>query len=270
MTLDEAVREGHAEPAASNQLLSVLERFVAGAQVRRERVKPGSAMPAAQVEGWTEVLEVADAFLKTRTSAAWLRTAMQARLRLEGELAADARVFGDVPGPLAERVTGTLRQLSSRIARAAPRERVVDPRRFLWPVDPVIVSSPYGDRNHPIKGGQQFHAGIDLQAPTSQPVMAAESGVVVFSGFNGAHGNQVEVRHNAHWTTRYSHLDAALVAEGAVVKRGQTLGLVGETGLTTGPHLHFELRRDGDALDPEVFLRMPGAPTPLVSYGVAP
>lgn len=271
ISFEDAAREGRtAKPAASVSLGTSLERFAVGSNVRRSAVAPGARMPNEHAQAWDAVLDDTEAFLSARRTAEWVRTAMQARMRLEAELQADAHTFGDVPGPLAERVTTTLRRLSVLIARAAPKERLVDPRRFLWPVDPVVVSSPYGERTHPIVGGSRFHAGIDLEAPISQPVLAAEAGVVVFAGWNGAHGNQIEVRHDPHWTTRYSHLDGALVKEGMVVRRGQAIGLVGETGLATGPHLHFELRRDGDALDPETFLRIPGAPTPLVSMGALP
>jgi hypothetical protein len=268
ISFEEAAREGRStKPAPSLSLSVSLERFAVGSTVRRKAMPPGGRMPNEQAQAWTAVLDDAEGFLEAKRTSEWVKTAMQARMRLEAELQADAQTFGDVPGPLAERVTQTLRRLSGLIARAAPKERLVDPRRFLWPVDPVVVSSPYGERTHPIAGGARFHAGIDLEAPISQPVFAAEAGVVVFASWNGAHGNQIEVRHDAHWTTRYSHLDGALVKEGVVVKRGQAIGLVGETGLATGPHLHFELRRDGDALDPEAFLRIPRAPSPLVSRG---
>jgi murein DD-endopeptidase MepM/ murein hydrolase activator NlpD len=118
---------------------------------------------------------------------------------------------------------------------------------------------------HPIAGDTRFHAGIDLEAPLEQPVRAAEVGTVVFSAWNGAHGKQIELQHDAHWATRYSHLDVLLVRPGTVVKKGQVIGLSGQTGLTTGPHVHFEIRRDGDALDPEVFLQLPATGPTIIS-----
>jgi murein DD-endopeptidase MepM/ murein hydrolase activator NlpD len=214
-------------------------------------------MTPTHAQAWSELLDVTDGFLSRRSSSAWGAEAVRLRVRLEGEWQADAQRFGDVPGVLAERVTRTLRALSLRIATLSPAERTVDPRRFRWPLDPVVVSSPYGSRVHPIAGSSQFHAGIDLEAPIKTPVFATESGVVTFAEWNGGHGQQIELKHDARWATRYSHLDVVLVKSGAVVKRGQRIGLVGETGLTTGPHLHFELRRDGDPLDPEAFLAMP-------------
>ena len=94
---------------------------------------------------------------------------------------------------------------------------------------------------------------------------AAEEGTVIFSSWNGAHGRQIELQHDAHWGTRYSHLNVLMVRPGTVVKRGQLIGLSGKSGQTTGPHLHFELRRDGDALDPEAFMELPATGGPLIS-----
>lgn len=256
ISFEEAEREGHPTTPAV-PLAEALERFAAGSQVRREAARAGSAMSEAHADAWANLLDATDGFLRRRPSREWASEAMRVRVRLEGEWQADAQRFGDVPAPLANRVTNTLRALSLRLARLAPAERAVDPHRFRWPLDPVVVSSPYGSRVHPIAGSPQFHAGIDLEAPIKTPVLATESGVVTFAEWNGGHGQQIELKHDARWTTRYSHLDVVLVKPGAVVKRGQRIGLVGETGLTTGPHLHFELRRDGDPLDPEVFLAMP-------------
>ncbi|MBL8911614.1 MAG: M23 family metallopeptidase [Archangium sp.] len=256
ISFEDAAKEGRTT-ASTVPLNDALERFAAGAQVRREAVRAGSPMSDAQAQAWNELLDATDGFLARRGTREWASEAMRVRLRIEGELQADTQRFGDMPGPLADRVTTTVRALSLRIAKLAPAERSVDPHRFRWPLNPVVVSSPYGSRVHPIAGSPQFHSGIDLEAPIKTPVFATESGVVTFAEWNGGHGQQIELKHDARWTTRYSHLDVVLVKPGTVVKRGQRIGLVGETGLTTGPHLHFELRRDGDPLDPEFFLAMP-------------
>lgn len=256
ISFEDAAREGRTT-ASIVPLSEALERFAAGAQVRREAVRAGSPMSEAHAQAWNELLDATDGFLNRKGTREWASDAMRVRVRLEGELEADAHRFGDLPGPLADRLTRTLRSLSLRIAKLTPAERAVDPHRFRWPLEPVVVSSPYGSRVHPIAGSPQFHSGIDLEAPIKTPVFATESGVVTFAEWNGGHGQQIELKHDARWSTRYSHLDVVLVKPGTVVKRGQRIGLVGETGLTTGPHLHFELRRDGDPLDPEFFLAMP-------------
>lgn len=244
---------------------SSFARFLESARKTRLSALVGAPMPVAQVQAWTVLLDDAERFVEQKADAQWPREAMRARLQLETEFQADARTFGDVPLAVAERVPLTLRALSQRITALTARTRQVDPRHFRWPVSPLIVSSSYGSRIHPIAGEARFHAGIDLEAPLFQPVRAAEAGTVVFSAWNGAHGKQIEVQHDAHWATRYSHFEVLLARPGTAVKKGQIIGLSGQTGLTTGPHVHFELRRDGDALDPEVFLGLPATGPALIS-----
>ncbi len=210
-------------------------------------------MPASHAKAWATLLDAAEAPTSVPGAA-------RLRLLLETELSTDARTFGDMPSELAHRVPPLLRTLSSRLTVAAPQPKAVDPRRFRWPVNPFVLTSPYGDRLHPIAAEPRFHAGVDLEAPLSHPVLAASDGTVLFAGWNGAHGKQVELMHDAHWTTRYSHLTKLLVKPGTLVKKGQVIGLAGATGLATGPHVHFELRRDGDALDPEHFIPQPAEP----------
>lgn len=222
-------------------------------------------MPQVHAGAWAVLLDETDQFLARKADATWGNEAVRARLQLEAEFQTDARSFGDIPAPLAERVPLTLRALSKRITALTTKTRKVDPRKFRWPVEPLVISSPYGSRVHPIAGEPRFHAGIDLEVPLAQPVLAAEAGTVVFSAWNGAHGKQIELQHDAHWATRYSHLQVLMVRPGTVVKKGQLIGLSGQSGMTTGPHLHFELRRDGDALDPEVFLALPATGGPLIA-----
>lgn len=119
---------------------------------------------------------------------------------------------------------------------------------FLLPVAGRLTSG-YGWRNISV-GGNLFHGGIDLAAPVGTPVRAARSGVVTLAGWSGSYGYAVYLDHGDGTETRYAHLSAVLVEVGAVLRQGDTLGLVGSTGASTGPHLHFELRRAGRAVDP--------------------
>lgn len=242
-------------------------QFLASARRVRLATPTGAPMPAGHAHHWARLVAVVEREAGPRAPTL---TLSRARLQLETEFQTDAHAFGDVPPELAQRVSSLLRQLTGRLAQRAVRQRKVDPAAFRWPVDPVVVSSPYGVRLHPIGGEHRFHAGIDLEAPRAHPVLAAETGVVVYSAWNGAHGKQVELQHDSRWVTRYSHLDSLLVKSGARVRRGQVIGLVGQTGLATGPHLHFELRRDGDALDPEAFLRAPGEEAPALVSELVP
>jgi murein DD-endopeptidase MepM/ murein hydrolase activator NlpD len=196
-----------------------------------------------------------EAFAAEPTSTPWVALAVRVHRGLETEFQNDGYHFGDVPLHMSEQVPRTLALLSRRISEGSIRVPRVDPAHFRWPVTSVLVTSPYGDRLHPILNEPRFHAGVDLDGEMRSPIHAAEAGFVIFAGWNGAHGQQIEVQHDAHWATRYSHLDALLVKPGMQVTKGQVIGFIGDSGQTTGPHLHFELRRDGAALDPEVFLR---------------
>lgn len=265
MTFEEATGHTTCPPQGEPGLDAALARFLAEARKTRLNVPVGAPMPAAQARAWDVLLDDTESFISSKADAQWASEAVRGRLQLEGEFQTDARTFGDMPPGLAERVPRTLRALSRRITALTTRARQVDPKRFRWPVSPLVVSSPYGSRIHPIAGEPRFHAGIDLEAPLEQPVRAAEVGTVVFSAWNGAHGKQIELQHDAHWSTRYSHLDVLLVRPGTVVKKGQIIGLSGQTGLVTGPHVHFELRHDGDALDPEVFLQLPATGPTIIS-----
>jgi murein DD-endopeptidase MepM/ murein hydrolase activator NlpD len=265
MSFEEAMGTPSQATPPSTNLDASFARFLDVARKTRLAAPVGAPMPKSQERAWAVLLDETEQFIALEPDATWGNEAVRARLQLEGEYQTDARSFGDIPRSVAERVPLTLRALSKRITALTTRKRRVDPRKFRWPVDPLVISSPYGSRVHPIAGEPRFHAGIDLEVPMAQPVLAAEEGTVVFSAWNGAHGRQIELQHDAHWATRYSHLNVLMVRPGTVVKKGQLIGLSGKSGQTTGPHLHFELRRDGDALDPEAFIELPASGGPLIT-----
>jgi murein DD-endopeptidase MepM/ murein hydrolase activator NlpD len=99
-----------------------------------------------------------------------------------------------------------------------------------------------------------YHRGVDLLADAAQAVYAPYSGTVVFSGWHGGYGKHLELQHDIEVSSTYSHLMTLMVKEGDVVRKGQLIGLAGETGAATGPHLHFELFKSGLPADPERFL----------------
>jgi murein DD-endopeptidase MepM/ murein hydrolase activator NlpD len=118
------------------------------------------------------------------------------------------------------------------------------------------VTSGYGWRSDPMHGKQRFHGGIDIGAPEGTPFFAARDGTVTFAGRAGGYGNLVVVAHADGSESRYAHArDLANVRPGDVVKAGDRLGSVGSTGRSTGPHLHFEVRQGGKAVDPSPWLR---------------
>ena len=102
-------------------------------------------------------------------------------------------------------------------------------------------------------------------AELGQPVKAAFAGTVVFSGWHGAHGKQVHLVHGGRWATTYSHLSSWEVESGEYVKKGQIIGYAGSTGSSTGPHVHFELLHEGEAVDPEAELPPPPQGFPLAT-----
>ncbi len=120
---------------------------------------------------------------------------------------------------------------------------------------PKNLTSPFGERLDPITGKPSTHTGIDLGAPEGTPIPAALDGVVIAAGPRGGYGNAVEVRHADGLSTLYAHASEVLVAPGDRVHVGETLALVGQTGRTTGPHLHLEVRRGGHFVDPRVVLK---------------
>jgi murein DD-endopeptidase MepM/ murein hydrolase activator NlpD len=116
------------------------------------------------------------------------------------------------------------------------------------------VTSGFGPRARPIGAGTEVHPGVDLGAPAGTPVRAVKDGVVRYAGARGGYGNCVIIDHGDGTETRYAHCDTLGVAAGAAVRAGDDIATVGSTGLSTGPHLHFELRVKGVAVDPGALL----------------
>ncbi len=112
------------------------------------------------------------------------------------------------------------------------------------------VSSNYGRRRHPILGYTRMHAGMDFAARSGSPIYAVTDGVVQFAGRHGGHGNYVKLAHGGGLGTGYGHMSRIAVASGQRVSRGQVIGYVGSTGLSTGPHLHYEMYRNGATVNP--------------------
>ena len=123
----------------------------------------------------------------------------------------------------------------------------------MWPVKGT-VSSTYGFRQSPGGIGSTFHEGIDIAVDYGTPIEATASGVVTQAGWVNGYGNLVEVKHDGGLVTRYGHNSALLVTPGQTVEQGTVIALAGSTGNSTGPHCHYEVRINGDAVDPTYFL----------------
>lgn len=125
-----------------------------------------------------------------------------------------------------------------------------------------LVNSEFGWRSDPIHGQARFHAGLDVRSAYGEEVRAAAGGVVTFAGERGGYGLLVVVDHGGGTETRYAHLSAAEVRAGMTIDAGQAIARSGNSGRTTGPHLHFEVRQNGQPVDPESvtgFARVTGA-----------
>jgi murein DD-endopeptidase MepM/ murein hydrolase activator NlpD len=125
------------------------------------------------------------------------------------------------------------------------------------------VSSGFGERFHPILGYERFHAGLDLAATAGTPIVAAADGKVVSAGWAGGYGRMVMIAHAAGIETKYGHMSRIAAYAGEVVHRGEVIGYVGSSGLSTGPHLHFEVTRNGRPVNPQSVKAIAGGPGQL-------
>jgi murein DD-endopeptidase MepM/ murein hydrolase activator NlpD len=159
----------------------------------------------------------------------------------------------------------SLNQLDAALTRL---ESVRDTARrlpFANPAPGRDITSRFGNRPDPFFGGLAMHAGIDFRAPTGTEIRTTGAGKVIAAGLSGGYGNMVEIDHGLGISTRYGHMSRVLVKVGDEVATGDVIGLSGSTGRSTGPHLHYEIRRNGDAVDPMQFLNAGMKLTPLIN-----
>jgi murein DD-endopeptidase MepM/ murein hydrolase activator NlpD len=198
------------------------------------------------------------------------REAKQARVRaqatvadLQARLDAQTKSVQDTLADRADAESGIEGELGSDAVRARPdgitatllatQSGQADPivvGGLESPVPGAALASPFGLRNDPMGGGAGFHPGMDLSATSGTEIHASAAGVVVTAGDCGGYGNCVVIDHGTSVATLYGHQSQVLVSVGMHVDAGQVIGLVGSTGLSTGPHLHFEVRLHGLPIDP--------------------
>jgi len=235
----------------------VLIRFALEARSRRSRGRT-AAFPADAEVAWRALVRDLDAYLARPLPQTPILELVRSGVTLEAEWDYDRRAFGGAPADLGPLVEERARRLARRIQAARALGQTMfaarPPGRLRWPVENAGLSSAYGHRIHPMTGEPQWHGGIDLALPTGRLVGAAGRGYVVRAGWMAGYGLLVEVRHPGEVTTRYGHLSALLCGPGDAVDSGQPVGLVGQTGLATGPHLHFEVWQRGQPSDPLAWL----------------
>jgi len=163
-----------------------------------------------------------------------------------------------------EKALDELERLSAQVAAQIKKiqlERAKNSKNqfsgeFSWPTPGYTrITSEYGYRIHPILKTKRMHTGIDIGAPSGTSIKAADDGTVIFAGWLGAYGNAVIIDHGSSISTMYAHQSSILVKENQDVKRGDVIGKVGSTGWSTGAHLHFEVRKSGDPINPWDYLK---------------
>jgi murein DD-endopeptidase MepM/ murein hydrolase activator NlpD len=191
-----------------------------------------------------------------RNRAAAVAGAVESRRdAASGELATNLQELGGIQRQREqyERETAQLQAESAAIAAFlrghGGGKAAVSPRGMVWPASGPVTSG-YGWRTHPIFGTRRFHAGIDIGSPSGAAIIAAGTGKVIFVGPKGGYGNTTIVDHGGGIATLYGHQSSIGVSNGTVVAIGQRIGSVGCTGFCTGPHLHFEVRVNGDPVNP--------------------
>jgi murein DD-endopeptidase MepM/ murein hydrolase activator NlpD len=188
---------------------------------------------------------------KRRSSSARTQTARE-KNRLLRDRAAWERALAEL-----EQDSREIEAMLQRLQQTPEgRQRLAKPwtGKFRMPVTGRI-SSGYGYRIHPIHKVRKLHTGIDIAAPTGTPIRCGGDGTVVHASRWGGYGNCIIVDHGGGLATLYGHCSRLAVTKGQSVTEGQVIGYVGSTGLSTGPHLHFEVRRDGRPTNPNPFLK---------------
>ncbi len=242
------------EIAVGPPIDATLVRFAVEARGRRGRLAAQHGFPDEAAQAWRVLAVELDHYLARALPQTPLLELVRARVTVDAEWDFDRRRYGEPPAELAAVVEARARRFGHRIDAARALGFALfakpPPARLRWPVENAGLSSLFGMRLHPLEGRRRMHYGVDLAASPGRVVSAAAAGWVVRAGWTGGYGLMVEVRHPGDVTTRYSHLSAILCAPGDEVDAGRPIGLVGKTGLATGPHLHFELWRGGEAKDP--------------------
>ncbi|MEW6081236.1 MAG: peptidoglycan DD-metalloendopeptidase family protein [Bacillota bacterium] len=187
-----------------------------------------------------EVVSKKEYFENTsRERQVYLASVVQDKKKYEREL--------DELERLSNQLVKTIQEIQAKIRRASK-----DGFKLAWPT-PGSITSYFGMRLHPILRTQRMHTGIDIAAPSGRTILAAEDGGVIYSGVLGGYGNCIILDHGGGISTLYAHCSVLLVGYGQEVRQGQAIARVGSTGLSTGPHLHFEVRVDGTAVNPMAY-----------------
>jgi murein DD-endopeptidase MepM/ murein hydrolase activator NlpD len=208
------------------------------------------ALPATPIQGTYHVVRPGENLYRIGKAygVPYEELARLNNLRDASQILVGQRIF--IPGATRELPVGIITPPETASERLAAPEAPSFPsldQTFVWPVSGAI-NSGFGPR------GSGFHDGVDIAAPAGTPIRAIESGEVIYSDHMRGYGNMVILRHADGFVSVYAHNERNLVRERQQVSRGETIARVGSTGRVTGPHLHFEIRRDNKALDPLYYM----------------
>ncbi|MCS7301605.1 MAG: peptidoglycan DD-metalloendopeptidase family protein [Fimbriimonadales bacterium] len=230
----------------------VLRQIVKTDRALLEQVRADQqAVAQAKAEMDALVRRVAGLETDLRTQQAELTATQAEKRELLTDIARERALYERQLAELEEESRKIARRLRALMATPKGRARADQPwkGRFIRPVEGRITSG-FGMRVHPIFKVRKMHTGIDIAAPSGTPIRAADAGVVVETGYIRGYGYTVIIDHGGGVATLYAHCSAILVAVGQEVQQGQIIARVGSTGYSTGPHLHFEVRVNGEPVNP--------------------
>lgn len=214
----------------SEQIQAEYETMLTELDSRQSELETEKAALEVQIDEATQMIVDLEAQLETDRAA------------YEEQLAKEAALEADIQEMIAE------------LERQEAANSIVSTGTYIWPLPGYRPGSAYGWRIHPIWGDRRFHAGEDIGAPSGTSILAADSGIATVIPDNGnGYGNYIIINHGGGRTTLYAHMSGFAVSNGATVTQGQTIGYVGSTGNSTGPHLHFEVRVNGATTDPKSY-----------------
>jgi murein DD-endopeptidase MepM/ murein hydrolase activator NlpD len=239
----------------SRQLELQILRFISQRKVLAGELSKSATWPKPMIDLWNTMFAELERGYASPAGTLERRILIQTRVSLEVELDLTQRRFGPAPVELADRANKIYAFVAVHL-RAKPREDARPKKEYAirldWPIAPLIVTSPFGYRRDPILGHEEirFHAGVDLGGQNGDAVFAAAEGRVTYAGWLGGHGRTVVVQHAGGYVTMYAHLRRVAVKHAQLVKPGTSIGFLGSSGRSTGPHLHFEVHIGGTPIDP--------------------
>ena len=246
-----------------------IDRAISVFQHARKAYGSGARARTKRRIGWRDFLDEVDIACEKEPSTADMGAFIRARVTIEAELEMDERYNRIMDDQITKRAKESIRFVDSRVRELrmaafrldipkAPNPYKGKPIILRDPLRSLRITSKFGPRRDPLDGRRRFHAGTDFGAPYGERIRAAAFGTIVFADKLGGHGLHVVIDHGNGYKTHYSHLERITVKTGQMVDSGDVVGLVGSTGRSTGPHLHFAVtNRYGSYLDPMKHLNIP-------------